>query len=108
FEYSDRAGSGVRVARGSAMRGNTYGRVIPMQPDDAAVPPEADFLYPQELEEVSEPAPRQRRPRGTRPMPKRLSEEFSEELVEEEIKATTSRRRSARASRETIAYEAPL
>src|SRR4051812_22231745 len=98
FEYSERPSQSVRIPRSGNTRSGNYARVIPMQPDDAAIPEDADFLYPQELEEIAEPAPRQRRPRGARPMPKRLSEEF-----EEEAKAPATRKRSARAS----ASEAP-
>ncbi len=94
FEYTNRPS--VRVTRSGSTRSAGYSRVIPMEPDDAAIPEDADFLYPQELEEVVEPPVRQRRPRGARPMPKRLSEE----IEEEEIKAPAPRRRSSRASSE--------
>ncbi|MDP4235091.1 MAG: DNA translocase FtsK [Bacteroidota bacterium] len=95
FEYTNRPS--VRVTRGGTARSAGYSRVIPMEPDDAAIPEDPEFLYPQELDEVAEPEPapvRQRRPRGARPMPKRLSEEFEEE----EAKAPTTRKRSARAA----------
>jgi DNA segregation ATPase FtsK/SpoIIIE-like protein len=72
--------------------------MIPMEPDDVAIPVDADFLYPQELEEAAE-KPVQRRPRGARPMPKRLSEE----IEEEELKAPATRKRSARTSTTTEA-----
>ncbi len=94
FEYTNRPS--VRVTRSGSTRAAGYSRVIPMEPDDVAIPEDADFLYPQELEEVAEPVARQRRPRGARPMPKRLSEE----IEEEEIKAPAARRRSSRASSE--------
>ncbi|MFI5263452.1 MAG: DNA translocase FtsK 4TM domain-containing protein, partial [Candidatus Kapaibacterium sp.] len=97
FEQTDRPS--IRVTRSGNTRSAGYSRVIPIEPDDAQVPDDADFLYPQELEEVVEPVSRQRRPRGARPMPKRLSEEFEEE----EAKAPATRRRSAR----TSASEAP-
>ena len=92
LEYTNRPS--VRVTRSGSSRAAGYSRVIPMEPDDAAIPEEADFLYPQELEEIAEPTPRQRRPRGARPMPKRLSEEFEEE----EAKAPSTRRRNGRAA----------
>ena len=93
FEYTNRP-STVRVSRSGNTRSAGYSRVIPMEPDDVAIPEDADFLYPQELEEVAEPVARQRRPRGARPMPKRLSEE----LEEEEIKTPAPRRRTSRAA----------
>ncbi|MEP7234100.1 MAG: DNA translocase FtsK [Ignavibacteriota bacterium] len=92
FEQTDRPS--IRVTRSGTPRSAGYSRVIQMEPDDAEVAPDAEFLYPQELEEVVEPTARQRRPRGARPMPKRLSEE----IEEEEAKAPPTRKRSARTS----------
>ncbi len=101
FEYSNRPS--VRVSRSGTSRAAGYSRVIPMEPDDVSIPEDSDFLYPQELEEVEEPPVRQRRPRGARPMPKRLSEEIEEEEIK--APATTTRRRSARAASEAPAGE---
>jgi hypothetical protein len=101
FEYTDRP-STVRVARAGNGRSASYRGVIPMEPDDAPIPADADFLYPQELEEIAEPRVRERRPRGTRPMPKRLSEELVEE-EQQEVKAPATRRRSSRTNTEASA-----
>ncbi|MEI8134284.1 MAG: DNA translocase FtsK [bacterium] len=98
IEYSNRPSS-ARIPRTGNSRALNYSRVIPMEPDDADISPEADFLYPQELEEIKAPVARERRPRGARPMPKRLSEEFEEEEVEQPV-APSTRRRSTRTSTE--------
>ena len=105
FEYSDRPS--VRVARTSNPRTNGYAQRAADEPNEVPlVPDDADFQYPQEFDEVIEPTSRQRRPRGARPMPKRLSEE----LEEEEIKAPTTRRRSSKATAEAapVGEQIPL
>ena len=89
FEYTNRPS--VRVSRSGNSRAAGYSRVIPMEPDDASISDDAEFLYPQELEEVAEAPVRQRRPRGARPMPKRLSEEFEEEELQAKAPATRKR-----------------
>ncbi|HET9135494.1 MAG TPA: DNA translocase FtsK 4TM domain-containing protein, partial [Candidatus Kapabacteria bacterium] len=88
-------GNSNRNSNGSS-RTNPY-RTTPQEYYDA----EPEFLYPQEIEEPLEAAPaferrrpldippvepssKTRRPRTTRPMPRRLSEEFIPEIPEEE------------------------
>ena len=50
FEYTDRPS--VRVTRSGNTRTAGYSRVIPMEPDDAHISDEAEFLYPQELDKL--------------------------------------------------------